>query len=83
MQRIEAQIAVSLAELEANTTGVLNEAKDATIAVLSDNQVVAYRVPADAYEALLDRLDDLDLIEIVRSRSGETGIPVDLDDLSA
>ena len=51
MQRIEAQIAVSLAELAENTTGVLDEAKDATIAVLSENQVVAYVVPADAYEA--------------------------------
>ena len=83
MQRIEAQIAVSLAELAENTTGALDEAKDATIAVLSENQVVAYVVPVDAYEALLDRLDDLDLVDIVRSRSGETSIPVDLDDISA
>ena len=83
MQRIEAQIVVSLAELEANTTGVLNEARQATVAVLSEDQVVASLIPADNYETLLDRLDDLDLVEIIRSRSGETGIPVEVDDLSA
>ena len=83
MQRIEAQIAVSLAELEDNASSVLHEAKDATIAVLSDDRVVAYMVPADAYEAMLDRLDDLDLIDIIRSRADEKGVPVDINELSA
>lgn len=41
---------------------------------------MAYMVPAEAYEELLDRLDDLHLIEIAKERADEKGIPVDIDD---
>jgi antitoxin StbD len=38
-------------------------------------------VPADVFEAMMERLDDLELAEIVRSRRHETPVPVNLDDL--
>jgi antitoxin StbD len=41
----------------------------------------AYLVPAETYKRLLDRLDDLELAELVRARSGEKRIKVKLDDL--
>ena len=51
------------------------------MAVLNHNRVMAYMVPTDVYEAMMERLDDLDLAELVKARSQETPIPVSLDDL--
>lgn len=48
------------------------------VAILNRNQVAAYLVPARTYEAMLDRLDDVALVEIAKSRAGEQGIPIDL-----
>ncbi|MCY1444231.1 hypothetical protein D9M71_606900 [compost metagenome] len=44
---------------------------------------MGYRVPAEVFEAMMERLNDLDLAELVRERCNETPIPVDLDDLYA
>jgi len=51
------------------------------VAVLNHNRVMGYMVPAEVFEALMERLDDLELAEIVRARSHETPVPVSLDDL--
>ena len=42
---------------------------------------MAYMVPADAYEAMIERLDDLALVEIAQARSGEVPTAVTLDEL--
>ena len=42
---------------------------------------MGYMVPAEVFEAMMDRLDDLELAELVRQRSHETPEPVNLDDL--
>lgn len=51
------------------------------VAVLNHNRVMGYMVPAEVYEAMMERLDDLELADIVRSRLHETPISVSLDDL--
>ena len=51
------------------------------MAVLNHNRIVAYMVPADLYESMLERLDDLYLAELVKARAGEKGEPVDIDAL--
>jgi antitoxin StbD len=38
-------------------------------------------VPAEAYEAMLERLDDLALVEIARERADEEPVRVALDEL--
>ncbi|MEP6967076.1 MAG: type II toxin-antitoxin system Phd/YefM family antitoxin [Pseudomonadota bacterium] len=81
MQRVEAEIAVSVSDLKKNPTAIVDEAKGAAVAILNHNRVMAYMVPADTYEAMMERLDDQALVEIVKSRAGEKGIPVDIDDL--
>ena len=81
MQRVEAEIAVSVSDLKKNPTAVIHEASGAPVAVLNHNRVMAYMVPAATFEAMLDRLDDVRLAEIIEQRSGETPIPVNLDDL--
>jgi antitoxin StbD len=81
MQRVEAPVAVSVSDLKKSPTAIMNEANGEAVAVLNHNRIMAYMVPADVYEAMLDRLDDLYLAEIIKSRSREKGVPVDINDL--
>jgi antitoxin StbD len=81
MQRIAAEVAVSVSDLKRNPTAVVEEANGAPVAILNHNRVMAYMVPAEAFEAMTERLDDLDLIEIARSRANETPVKVLIDEL--
>ncbi|WP_238349875.1 hypothetical protein [Pseudomonas sp. BW16M2] len=38
-------------------------------------------VTAELYEAMMERLEDIELVALVKARAGEKGIPVELDDL--
>lgn len=81
MQRVEADIAVSVSDLKKNPTAVVEGAAGGTVAVLNHNRVMAYMVPASTYEALIDALDDQALVEIAKARAEERGVPISLDDL--
>jgi antitoxin StbD len=81
MQRVEAAIAVSVSDLKKNPSAVVDGAGGSAIAILNHNKVMAYMVPADTYEAMVDALDDQALVEIAKARAGEKGVPVDIDDL--
>jgi antitoxin StbD len=59
----------------------MGEAQGEAVAVLNHNRVMAYLVPADVYESMLERLDDLYLAELVKDRAEEKGEPVDIDAL--
>jgi len=81
MQSILADVAVSVSELKKNPSGILAGADGMPVAVLNHNRVMGYMVPAELYEQMMERLDDLELVEIVKARSGEEPVPVRLDDL--
>ncbi len=81
MQRVEAQIAVSVSDLKKSPTAIMQQADGQVVAVLNHNRVMAYMVPADAYEAMVERLDDLALVEIVKARADEVPQRVTLDEL--
>ncbi|WHL27441.1 type II toxin-antitoxin system prevent-host-death family antitoxin [Pseudomonas juntendi] len=81
MQSIFADIAVSVSELKKNPSGVMAGAGGMPVAVLNHNRVMGYMVPAELYESMMERLEDLELVEIAKSRAGEKAIPVSLDDL--
>ncbi|PSJ62510.1 type II toxin-antitoxin system Phd/YefM family antitoxin [Kumtagia ephedrae] len=81
MRRIEAALGVSISDLRKSPSSVIESAKGEPVAILNHNRVMAYMVPADVYEAMLERLDDLDLVEIAKARAGEKGVPVDIDAL--
>ena len=76
-----ADTGVSISALKKNPSAVIAAAGGMPVAVLNRNTPAAYLVPAAAWEALMDRLDDMELVEIVRSRMNEVGVPVDIDDL--
>ncbi len=81
LQRVEAEYAISVSDLKKSPSAVLEDAKGGAVAVLNHNRVMAYMVPAGTYEAMLERLDDMALIEIIKARAGEVGVPVTLDEL--
>jgi antitoxin StbD len=81
MQRVEAEVAVSVSDLKKNPTAIVDEAHGAPIAILNHNRVMAYMVPADTYEAMMEQIDDQALVEIIKSRANEKGVPVNIDDL--
>jgi antitoxin StbD len=81
MQRVEASVAVSVSDLKKSPTAVMDDAQGEAVAVLNHNRIVAYMVPADVYETMLEQLDDLYLAELAKERASEKGEPVDINDL--
>lgn len=81
MQSAFAEIAVSVSELKKDLLAVLSGAHGSAVAILNRNRVMAYMVPADVFEVMTERLDDLDLAELVRARRNETPVPVELNNL--
>lgn len=81
MQSVLADIAVSVSELKKNPSAVMAGAKGSPVAVLNHNRVMGYMVPPELFEAMAERLDDLELAQIARQRLNEPSVPVNLDDL--
>jgi antitoxin StbD len=59
MQRVAANVAVSVSDLKKSPAAVMADADGEAVAILNHNKVFAYMVPASTWEALLERLDDL------------------------
>lgn len=81
MQRIQAELAVSVSDLKKSPAAVVGQARGLPVAVLNHNKVMAYLVPPEVYEAMLERLDDLDLARVAGERAAEEPVAVELDDL--
>ncbi|MAD45833.1 MAG: antitoxin [Oceanospirillaceae bacterium] len=71
----------SISELKKNPMAVVDEADGFPVAVLNRNQPAFYCVPAEAYEALMDKLEDMELAQLVKDREGQEEIEVSIDDL--
>ena len=83
MDAIFSSCSTSITELKKNPSKVINDAEGATVAILNHNRPMAYLVPSDAYEKLMDRLDDLELASIAAERSKEKkkAIKISIDEL--
>ena len=79
--QILAETAASISELKANPMKVVASGQGMPVVVLNRNEPAFYCVPADAYEAMMEMLDDLELMKIVKMRQNEPTIKVSLDDL--
>ncbi len=76
-----AEVTASVSELKRNPMGTVAAGDGAPVAILNRNEPAFYCVPAKAYEAMMDRLEDLELNALADSRAGETVIKVMLDEL--
>jgi antitoxin StbD len=81
METILSDASVSITELKRNPSAVIEAADDEAVAVLVHNKPSAYLVPANTWKRMIERLEDLELAELVRARAGERRIKVKLDDL--
>jgi antitoxin StbD len=81
LHEILADTGVSISDLKKNPSAVIEAAGGFPVAVLNRNTPAAYLVPAKAWEELMDRLEDIELAEIVRQRQGQKRIRVKLEDL--
>ena len=76
-----ADIAASVSELKRNPMGTVAAGDGAPVAILNRNEPAFYCIPAAAYEALLDRLEDMELNAIADFRQDEPVIRVTVDEL--
>ncbi len=83
MNQVLSSCSASISELKKNPTALLTEAEGAPIAILNHNVPAAYLIPAATYEWLMDRLEDVELAEVVKERAGEKAVAIEvaLDDL--
>lgn len=81
MHTILAESTTSISELKKNPMAVVDQGDGFPVAVLNRNQPAFYCIPADAYELLMDKLEDLELAQIVEERKNQPEIKVSLDDL--
>ncbi len=79
--RILADVAASITEFKANPMKVATSAYGDPVAVLNRNEPAFYCVPAEAYEMLMDKIEDLELLSLAKGRENETSISVNIDDL--
>jgi antitoxin StbD len=80
---ILAEITASVSELKKNPMGTVAAGEGFPVAILNRNETAFYCVPAKAYEALMDRLEDVGLNAIADARlnDGKAPVKVTLDEL--
>jgi len=78
---ILAETTASISELKKNPMGTVAAGEGFPVAILNHNEPAFYCVPAKAYEALMDRLEDIELNAIAEARKDQPEIAVTLDEL--
>lgn len=79
--QILASTTASVSELKRNPMGTVAAGEGFPVAILNRNEPAFYCVPAKAYEAMLERLEDMELNAIADAREGQAIHKVTLDDL--
>lgn len=75
------EVTASVSELKRNPMGTVAAGEGFPVAILNRNAPAFYCVPASAYEALMDRIEDLELNAIADARANQPVIKVKLGDL--
>ena len=73
--------AASVSELKRNPMGTVAAGEGFAVAILNRNEPAFYCVPARAYEAMIERLEDAELNAIADARADQPVIKLVLDDL--
>jgi antitoxin StbD len=71
----------SVSELKRDPMGTVAAGDGLPVAILNRNSTAFYCVPAAAYEALMERLEDLELNAIADTRADEPVVRVSIDAL--
>lgn len=76
-----APVTASVTELKRDPMGTVQAGEGGPVAILNRNQPAFYCLPAKAYEALMERLDDLELNALADVRASQREVAVSIDDL--
>jgi antitoxin StbD len=71
----------SVSELKKDPMGTVAAGDGFPVAILNRNEPAFYCVPAKAFEAMIDRLDDIELNAVADARHGEKIVKIAIDDL--
>lgn len=77
---ILSDMSASVSELKKNPMATVNAGEGLPVAILNRNQPAFYCVPAALYEQIMDALDDLELVRLVKERQNQPLIDIDLDE---
>jgi antitoxin StbD len=72
---------ISIPNLRKNLNDIIEQLRSSPVAVYSSKRPVAYILSAKSYEALLEKLEDVDLTELAKSRLEGKRVQVDLSAL--
>jgi antitoxin StbD len=72
---------ISISNLRKNLNDIIEQLRSSPVAVYSSERPVAYILSAKSYEALLEKLEDVDLTELAKSRLEGKRVQVDLSTL--
>jgi antitoxin StbD len=78
---IFAHTTVSISELKKNPIAAVASGNGTPVAVINQNELAFYCIPAAAYEELLDRLGDVEYNRFVDERRSQPEVAVSLDNL--
>jgi antitoxin StbD len=76
-----AETTASVSELKKNPMATVAAGEGFPVAILNRNEPAFYCVPAKAFEAMMDRVEDIELNAIADSRAGEAVAKIARDDL--
>lgn len=76
-----AETTASVSELKRNPMGTVAAGAGFPVAILNRNEPAFYCVPAKAFEAMMERLEDAELNAIADARAGEPVTKISMDDL--
>ena len=78
---ILADSSASVSELKKNPMAVVKSGDGFPVAILNRNTPAFYCVPADAWELLMDKLEDIELSKLAEERMNDKSFKVSLDEL--
>ncbi|MCR5893360.1 MULTISPECIES: type II toxin-antitoxin system prevent-host-death family antitoxin [Burkholderia] len=81
LHTILASVTASVSELKRNPMGTVAAGEGFPVAILSHNEPAFYCVPAKTWEAMVERLEDIEDNALVDSRANGKVVKVKLVDL--
>lgn len=78
---ILSRVAASVTDLKRDPMGTVEAGAGGAVAILNRNKPAFYCVPAAAYAAMLERLEDQELNALADARADSPEMPITLDEL--
>lgn len=79
--KILADMSASISELKKNPMAIAASGEGFPVAILNRNEPAFYCIPAEAWESVLDKLEDIELAQLAKERMEEERVKVSVDEL--